>query len=99
MSSDSYNCEDILTCFYENKTPNELVAVNFNIKNNKINILDSRPIIFQTNNGCQQIESTLSLNKTKAYICYIDNQNECHCLFYDIQKNCFDGENKIFEQN
>ena len=95
----NYNCkEDVLTCFYENETPNELVAINFNIKNNNINILNSLPPIFYTNDGCQQIESTLSLNKTKAFICYINNQNELYCLFYDIQKNCFENAHIVFNK-
>ena len=92
----NYNCEDVFSCFYENETPNELVAVNFNITNN-LKIINNIPSIFKTNNGCQQIESTLSLNKTKAFVCYIDYNNEYHCLFYDIQKNKWSTDQIFFE--
>ena len=93
----NYNCTKVLTCFYENEDPGELVAVNFNIENNEINILKSLPSIYKTNDGCQQIESTLSLNKTKAFVCYIDNYSKCHCLFYDIQKNEWQNDKIFFE--
>ena len=93
----SYNCEDVLTCFYENKTPNELVAINFNITNDNITILNKRSAIFKSNDGCQQIESSLALNKTKILICYINNNNECHCLFYDTLRNRFERDQKVFD--
>ena len=94
----NYNNVDVLTCFYENETPNELVAVNFNITNIQITSSHLLPAVFKSNNGCQQIDSSLSLSKTKTFVCYIDNNNECHCLFYDIQKNKWGTDQIFFEQ-
>ena len=90
-----YYCKEYLSCFYENTSPNEIVAVSFDITNG---LSISKNIAFQNNNGCQMIEAVVSLNKTKSFVCYIENDNEGHCVFYDIEKNKFENDEKYFDK-
>ena len=90
-------CDYILSCFYENESPKELAVINFNINNN-LSIYNLRPSVFLTNNGAQIIDSEISINKTKAFVCYIDDNNVCHCVFYNIQTNNWENDKVYFEQ-
>ena len=79
--------EEIFACFYENNSK-EIVAINFNIDiiNNRIipisDLIKSKP-----NNGAKIIKSVLSQNETKSYVCYINDNNNCDCLYYNSLTN------------
>ena len=96
IDSDTFSCRNmqspsnglVLTCFYQDKTTNEIIANNLNIDylNKKIESLFTQS---KSNNGAQIIKSILSQDETKSYICYINNDNNCDCLTYDINTNKF----------
>jgi len=100
VDSQKFSCQfmqspsngEILTCFYQNKNTNEIIANNLNIDitNNKINSISTKSQ--SNNNGAKYIRSVLSQDETKAYVCYINNNNNCECLKYDITNNNWSGK-------
>ena len=78
---------EVFTCFYENNLK-EIVAINFNIDMSQDIII---PISYLTkskpNNGAKIIKSALSQDETKSYVCYINDNNNCDCLYYDSLTN------------
>ena len=100
VGSQKFSCQfmqspsngEILTCFYQNKNTNEIIANNLNIDitNNNINSLFTKSQ--SNNNGAKYIRSVLSQDETKAYVCYINNNNNCECLKYDITNNNWSGK-------
>ena len=100
VDSQKFSCQfmqspsngEILTCFYQNKNTNEIIANNLNIDitNNKINSISTKSQ--SNNNGAKYIRSILSQDETKAYVCYINNNNNCECLKYDITNNNWSGK-------
>ena len=100
VGSQKFSCQfmqspsngEILTCFYQDKNTNELIANNLNIDitNSNINSLFTKSQ--SNNNGAKYIRSVLSQDETKAYVCYINNNNNCECLKYDITNNKWSGK-------
>ena len=116
VGSDSFSCqimktsfdEELLTCFYQNNNINEIVASSFNIDLN-IESIESIETLTKSkaNNGMKIIKSKLSQDKKKSYVCYINSDNNCVCLTYNIinnewsddstyLKDCLPNKNSLF---
>ena len=88
-SSENFDCKIIrdsnegnLICFYENES-NEIIANIFNIELSQV----GSNIAFYSsftkpkgNNGAKIIKSELSQDNKKAFVCFINNDNDCQCL-------------------
>ena len=51
----------------------------------------------KSDNNARIIKSILSQDKTKAFVCYINNQNKCYCLTYNINDNSWNEESLYLE--
>ena len=104
IDSDSFSCqlmklpsnEEVLTCFYQSS--NEIKASSFRININiMFNIKNMEEISSLTNSkeitGLKIIKSALSQDGTKSFVCYINNDNNCECLIYDITNNIWSDNN------
>ena len=104
IDSDSFSCqlmklpsnEEVLTCFYQSS--NEIKASSFRININiMFNIKNMEEISSLTNSkeitGLKIIKSVLSQDGTKSFVCYINNDNNCECLIYDITNNIWSDNN------
>ena len=79
--------DQVLTCFYQSS--NEIIASSFNINTGltkKIELITSLTKS-KINDGGKIIKSILSQDEKKAFVCYINNDNNCYCLTYDITNN------------
>ena len=86
----------VLTCFYENQNL-EIGTITFNPKN--LNELKSKPPQFKVNSGATIIKSILYSRDSKAFVCYINNNKDCACLYFDIIENKWsDNEYRYLEQ-
>ena len=77
----------VLTCFYQSS--NEIIASSVNIiigLTQKIELITSLKKS-KINEGAKIIKSILSQDRKKAFVCYINNDNNCYCLSYDIINN------------
>ena len=87
ISSKSVSChyKTNIICFYENNS-NELVSsiFNINITNRKIEYSTSYSI---HNGGAEIIKYIFSSNLNKYLVCYINSDNNCGCIPYDLYKN------------
>ena len=72
-----------LTCFYENKE-DEIGTMYFD---DELNAVTTKQSKFRKNNGATIIKSVLYSNKSKAFVCYINNNYKCACLSFDIIAN------------
>ena len=87
----------VLTCFYQNTNIKEIIAISLNIVIDTTNITNSKIETIsslsksQSNNGAKIIKSTLSQDKTKSLVCYINDYNNTDCLIYDITNNQWSG--------
>ena len=74
--------EDKLICFYENNSK-ELTSISFNLdlENRKIIEVDSKS---KSINGAKIIESYLTSDKSNSVVCYINDDNNCNCLEYNL---------------
>ena len=73
-----------LTCFYENKE-DEIGTMYFD---DELNTVTTKQSKFRKNNGgVTNIKSVLYSNKSKAFVCYINNNYKCDCLSFDIIAN------------
>ena len=85
----------VITCFYENENPKELATTSF--EGNNFNLLSNLPSRYISNNGAKIIKSSISSDNTKSFVCYIDEENSCYCLIYDIIKNEWRNHIKYFD--
>jgi hypothetical protein len=78
--------ERVLTCFYQDGISNQMISKSF-----EINIEDvSYPTIqeissfesIKSNCGAKVIKTILSRDKTKTFVCYVNDYNYCDCLIY-----------------
>ena len=101
IGSENFSCEkmdssskgEVLTCFYKSATENKIVATSFymnyvQIIGNKINDIKTSSAQI---NGATIIKSQLSQDSKKAYVCFINNDNDCDCLTYNIDTNKWSG--------
>ena len=92
--SNNFNCQlmkpnsdkEIVTCFIDNNLK-ELVAENFEIYNNYIIEHINSTKIEVEKYDLKIIKSLLSLNKTLSFVCYINTNNDCDCLIYNVITN------------
>ena len=96
IGSDNINCQimksdtngEVLTCFYRKNNSKDIIATSFSIdminkKIDKIEILNSS----KETNGPKIIKSVLSEDEAKSYVCFINDDNNCDCLNYNINTN------------
>ena len=91
--ADNFSCElminsnndNLLTCFFENENPKEIIASSFNVDEttNIINIYNTNTY---SNNGIKIIKSYISSDKKKSLICFIDNSNYGNCIIYNLNE-------------
>ena len=77
----------VLTCFYQKS--NEIIASSFNTifgLTQKIELI-STLAQSKINDGAKIIKSILSKDGKKAFVCYINDNNNCNCLTYCITNN------------
>ena len=80
---------EVLSCFYQSDSK-EIVASSFNINISKKKITAVESLTkSKITNGAKIIKTNISEDKTKSYICYINDDNNCDCLTYDITNNEF----------
>ena len=92
--SDNLNCHLLdwstedpkIICFYGNNTSNEIISSNFTVdlSNKTIEQISS---ISSPNNSGKIIKSYLFNNNSKAFVCYINEENNYYCQIYDINNN------------
>ena len=102
IDSNSFSCQlmkspyddNILTCFYQSS--NKIVSSTFKTyldnDNKRIEELTSWTASKEID-GAKIIKSTLSQDRTKSFVCYINNDNNCECLIYDITNNVWSDNN------
>ena len=100
--SDSFTCQimkisnsRVFTCFYENNNY-EIGTIHFGI----FNLYEYTQLSpkFKKNSGAIIIKSAIYSENTKAFVCYINNYNDCACLTFDISANKWsDCEYKYLE--
>ena len=83
--------EKVLTCFYQDNNSNQIIAKSFNINIQDINNPSMQEISSlvksKENLGAKVIRSILSQDGKKTLVCYINDDNNCDCLIYDITSN------------
>jgi hypothetical protein len=86
MKSNSY--DEILTCFYRNSNSKDIIATSFSIDMTSKN-LESIASLNSTKKtkGAKIIKSVLSEDETKSYVCFINDDDNCDCLIYNINTN------------
>ena len=86
----SYTNNRVLSCFYQSGEQKDIVAQSFKISTNPT-IGEIQPISsltqFKASNGAKAIKSILSQDETQAFVCFINDNNNCDCLIYDITTN------------
>ena len=96
---DRIDCElmynNIITCFTKNTYPTELAHNSFDINNN-LQRISKFSGTTKTNSGANKIKSALSGDKKRALVCRIDDQNYICCQVFDITKNEWSDDVKIF---
>ena len=87
-----------IICFYENNTSKEIISSDFiiNLSNKTIEQISS---ISSPNNGGKVIKSYLFSNNLKAFVCYIDEENNYYCQIYDINNNQWSNNSIIYLTN
>ena len=85
--------EFILVCFYENDN-SEIGAISLN----KDTLELEKEVKFKKNSGAKNIKSVLFGNNEKAFVCYINNNDNVACITYDVYQNIFLNEFKYIEK-
>ena len=96
IGSDNINCQimkytsydEVLTCFYRKSISKDIIATSFSIDmtSKNLKIIASLNSTKETN-GAKIIKSVLSEDETKSYVCFINDDNNCDCLIYNININ------------
>ena len=89
--------KEVLTCFYQINSPDELSVTSFEILENSINPINMERK-FSPNNRASIIKAVTSYDKKKALICYNKYYADGICLQYNIVTNEFSPEVKYFNQ-
>ena len=86
MKSNSY--DEILTCFYRNSNSKDILASSFSIDMTSKNFQSITSLNkSKETNGAKIIKSVLSEDETKSYVCFINDDDNCDCLIYNINTN------------
>ena len=91
-----YNENDVITCFYQLNSPDELGVSSYYITTTRFQEVDVQKI-FSPNNQASIIKSVMSPDKKKALICYNKDYTFSKCLQYDIVTNQFTSEELYFD--
>ena len=102
VASENVNCQlmqfpsygIVLTCFYQKENSINIEALSLTINDNDITIFKG-PTTSNSNNKAKIIKSVLSIDKTKSFICYINNNTNIYCLTYDITNDTW-SEEKVY---
>jgi len=96
IASDNINCQimnsdshgEVLTCFYRNNNSKNIIVESFSIDmiNKELESITSLNS-FKETNGPKIIKAILSEDETRAYVCFINDDNNCDCLVYNINTN------------
>lgn len=84
----------VLTCFYQKENSLKIEALSLTINNNTITVFKG-PTTSNSNNKAKIIKSALSIDKTKSFVCYINNNTNIYCLTYDITNDSW-SEEKVY---
>ena len=91
-----YNQKDVITCFYQLNSPDELGVSSYYITTTRFQEVNI-PKKFSPNNQASIIKSVMSPDKKKALICYNKDYTFSKCLQYDIVTNEFTSEELYFD--
>ena len=83
-----------LICFYEKYNSKEIKSTIFNI-DLIFGTIQEISSISQTNNGGKIIKSYLSEDKLKSLVCFINDDNNCNCLKYNIISGQWNSNNNV----
>jgi len=78
------NNDNLLTCFFQNENPKEIIASSFTVDANNGYLISEYNTNTFSNNGAKIIKSNLSSDSKKSLVCCIDNSNTINCLIYDL---------------
>ena len=89
------NGEELITCFYHNKSEIKYTTLNLTL-NGFDKLYD---LVILKNIEAKFMKSILSPDETKYFICYINTDNDCDCLIYDINNNTFSDNATTYLSN
>ena len=92
IASNNFSCElmkntnndNLLTCFFQNENPKEIIASSFTVDTNNGNLINEYNTNTYLNNGAKIIKTNLSSDSKKSLVCYIDNSDTSNCLIYNL---------------
>ena len=95
VSSDDFNCNimqssygEVLTCFYKILNTKNITASSYNVDISSQTIEKITTLSKSTKtNGAKFIKSNIFESGTKAFVCFINDENNCDCSVYDIISN------------
>lgn len=90
--SNNFSCElmknlnedNVLTCFFQNENPKEIIASSFTVDTDNDNSITEYSTKTYLNNGAKIIKSYLSSDSKKSLLCFIDNSDTSNCLVYNL---------------
>ena len=96
VGSENFSCQimqsrsdgEVLTCFYQIINTKNIIASSFLIDktNSKIENITALCNLTETN-GANIIKSNVYEGRTKAFVCFINDENNCDCAIYNLLKN------------
>ena len=95
VSSDDFNCNimqssygEVFTCFYVIINTKNITASSFSVDISSQTIEKITTLSNWTKtNGAKFIRSNIYESGTKAFVCFINDENNCDCSVYDIISN------------
>ena len=96
VDSENFSCqimksssdEEVLTCFYQILDTKKIIASSFSIDISSETIENITSLSKWTEtNGANYIKSNIYADGTKAFVCFINDDNNCDCSIYDIINN------------
>ena len=92
IASNNFSCElmknsnndNLLTCFFQNENPKEIIASSFIVDTSNGNLINEYNTKTYLNNGAKIIKTNLSSDSKKSLVCYIDNSDTSNCLIYNL---------------
>jgi len=92
IASNNFSCElmkntnndNLLTCFFQNENPKEIIASSFTVDTSNGNLINEYNTKTYLNSGAKIIKTNLSSDSKKSLVCYIDNSDASNCLIYNL---------------
>ena len=85
------NNTDVLTCFYENEI-SQISAMTIDV--DSLRQYNGVQIAVKENKGGTNIKSIVFNSYRKAFVCYVDQDNDIACIIFDIINNKWEEEYK-----